>query len=160
LCYLFQEPQGAIVTKNGKAGWKHGMAMFFAGCAALLVAACGGDSDGGGGGSDDDQINRLVREFFDGTIKGEGDEAYDLLSAESQGDCSRQDFIEQSELAQELFDAIGSEVKVNRVYDIKISGDTATAKIEVTVDGETSGDEIDDAEFVRENGRWKVNESC
>jgi len=144
------------VRKNHRAGWKGSVAAVIIGCAALLTAACGGDSNGG---SDEDQITDVTREFFDLTINGDPAKAYDLLDSASQADCSEVDFIEQSELAKSFFDSIGEEIKLERVYNIQINGDRATANIDVTVDGEGSN-EAGVGTYVRENGEWKMAEGC
>lgn len=134
------------------------VAALFLGIAMLFVSACGGSSSGGSG--DEAEITTLVEDFFDATVKGNGDKGYALLSAESKSNCTEAEFKEQAESTAEFFEALGTKVELKRVHDIKVDGDNATAKIEVLVDGE-AGDSADEpVPFVKEGGKWKILEGC
>jgi hypothetical protein len=100
-------------------------------CFVLLVGACGGSSD-----SDEKQITSLVHSFFNESIKGDAAKAYEMIDAESKADCSKKEFTDDTEAAQSFFKSIGTKIEVSRVYDIKVSGDSATAKVDVKIDGE------------------------
>ncbi len=146
------------MAKSGtKSRWRE-VTGFLMGITVVLVAACGGDS----GGGDEAQIEAVVRDFFAFTVQGKGnaDKVYDLMDEESKGNCTKDEFIEQAEFTKSFFEGIGSEFKVKRIFDIKIDGDNATAKVEVTVDGELSDEGPEDTPFKKEGGKWRLSEAC
>lgn len=146
------------MAKSELIGRWRGVTGFLVGMTVLLVAACGGDS----GSSDEAQIEAVVRDFFAFTVLGKGnaDRVYDLMDAESKENCTKDDFLEQADFTKEFFEGIGSEFKVERVFDIKIDGDIATARVDVTVDGEHSDDGPDETPFKKEDGKWRLVEAC
>ena len=109
--------------------------------AALAVSACGE--------SDEDQIRSAVTGFTEGVQDKDAGKLCDSVITERipEGEkCEDQVSGEEFESVAKLEDI--------EVSDIKVDGDTATAKIVATVDGEKTED---DGTFKKIDGDWKLD---
>ena len=120
--------------------------------AALLFPAIAFLGCGGGGNSDEDQINSLLHSYIDYYIKSEPAQMYALLDAGSQQRCSEENFVSFISKAR---DALGErEFKIEQVVNLVVEGDSASATVIATVDGEEAGST--DNTLVKEDGEWKL----
>jgi len=110
---------------------------------ALAVSACGGDSD-------EDQIRSVVTEFAEAVQEKDGAKLCDsVVTGRIPG--GRQC---EGEVADAFFEEVeqAGEVEGVRVNEIEVEGDTATARVLVTVNGEEMDDE---GTFKKVDGDWK-----
>jgi protein-disulfide isomerase len=109
---------------------------------ALGVSACGGDSD-------EDQIRSAVTEFTEAVQDKDSAEFCDSVVTERIPEGKKcEDVVGGKE-----FEAIGKLEDI-KVSEIKVKGDTATAKVAATVDGKEMKD---DGSFKKVDGDWKLD---
>jgi hypothetical protein len=112
---------------------------------AIVAFGCGGDSDR-------DEIESVLRRYIDHYVKSEPEQMYPLLDAASRRNCSEENFAGFISRARE---ALGErEFKVVRVRDVVINGDTATATVESTVDGEAA--DPTENTLIKEGSAWRL----
>jgi hypothetical protein len=120
--------------------------------AALLLPAIALLACGGGGNSDENQVESVIRSYIDYYIKSEPAEMYALLDAGSQERCSEENFVSFISKAR---DALGDrEFKIEQVANLVVEGDSASATVIATVDGEET--DSTDNTLVKEDGVWKL----
>jgi ketosteroid isomerase-like protein len=110
--------------------------------AAVALAACGG-------GSDEEQIEEVVASVSDAVREKDAGQLCDSVVTERipEGEeCADQ-------ISADDFGSIG-DVESIEVTDIEVDGETATAQVSATVDGEETDD---DATFAKSDGDWKLN---
>lgn len=113
--------------------------------AAVLALGCGGDSD-------ESKIEDVLRSYIDAYVDLQPAEMYALLDSQSQARCTEDDFAAFIGRARE---ALGErEFEVVEVQDIVVNGDTATARVQSSVDGEAT-DPTENA-LLKEDGVWKL----
>lgn len=113
---------------------------------AILLLACGG------GDAEDSKVESVLRDYIDRYIESEPAEMYALLDSASQAQCSEEDFVAFISAARE---ALGErEFEITEIRNIVIDGDSASATVVSTVDGELS--DPTDNTLVEENGDWKL----
>ncbi|MFQ6331352.1 hypothetical protein ACLMAL_35190 [Nocardia sp. CWNU-33] len=106
--------------------------------------------------SDEKKIEAAIHEFYDALGK-------DGFRAAAAKACAsdRADFDSLSQEQKQAFDAAQVSVTINRIEDIVVTGDTATAHIvghlTLTLPGETPNTDDSTNEHLRkENGKWRV----
>jgi ketosteroid isomerase-like protein len=102
--------------------------------------------------SDESKIKDTVNKFFDAISDGDYEQMFDYAVG---GDQMTQ---EQKDAAVQLlkqFMPSGVEIKVKTVDDVKVTGDTATASIVITIGGTDSP--AQNLNFKKEDGSWKID---
>ena len=115
---------------------------------ALVVVSVGC----GSGSSDESKIKDTVNKFFDAISDGDYEEMFDYAVG---GDQMTQ---EQKDAAVQLlkqFMPSGVEIKVKSVDNVKVTGDTATASVVITMSGQESP--AQNLNFKKEDGSWKID---
>ncbi len=112
-------------------------------CAVLLVAC-------GGSGSDEDQIRDVVQDFGEAANDKDAGAICGLVVSkelEDEEDCEKR--VDKEGLIGGL-----ESVKDIEIRDIKVDGDSATAKIKATL-----GDQTDEGpgKFRKVDGEWKLD---
>jgi hypothetical protein len=112
---------------------------------AVLLFACGG-------GSEKSRVESVLRDYIDRYIESKPAEMYALLDSGSQAQCSEEDFVAFISAARE---ALGErEFKITEIRDTVIDGESASATVVSTVDGEQS--DPTENTLVKENGNWRL----
>jgi hypothetical protein len=113
----------------------------------VLIACCA--ALGACGSSDEDKVKESLDSFAKAV--GDKDEAAfcDTVTSEQ---IRKSDSCEKQVKASDL-EAVG-EINDIKAEDIKVNGDTATAKVSVTVQGQRSSDA---ASFRKIDGDWKID---
>jgi hypothetical protein len=148
--------------KNGSGGGSALPFMVALGAAVLVIAGVFAFQflgHGNSGLSDSAQIQRTAGQYYGALNKGR---YQDLVANTCAAKRAASDFPKSAgfedaqrravEADGERNIAAGSDFK-----DLKVDGDTATARITLTYDkGEPKRTETVDAKFVREDGKWKM----
>lgn len=112
-----------------------------------VLTACGG---GGGGDSDEDQIKSAVEQFATGVLDKDSGKACGVLTAKAVEEFSGDAGGDCEKLLDLVSEAITEEDRKEfenpKVTEIKVDGDSATAK----VDG-------DETRFTKDGGDWKID---
>ena len=115
----------------------------------LLTAVALGVSACGGGDSDEDQIRSVTADFSEAVQDKDGGKFCDSVVTEEIPKGKKC----EGELSDLFFKGIGKLEDV-KVSEIKVKGDTATAKVAATVDGKEMKD---DGSFKKVDGDWKLD---
>jgi ketosteroid isomerase-like protein len=111
---------------------------------ALGVSACGGVGD-----SDEDQIRSVTDDFTEAVQDKDAGKLCDSVAIEKIPEGKKC----EGELSDTFFKAVGKLEDV-KVSEIKVKGDTATAKVAATVEGKEMKD---DGSFKKVDGDWKLD---
>jgi hypothetical protein len=112
---------------------------------ALLLFACGGDSES-------DKVESVIRSYIDHYLDSEPAEMYALLDSDSQERCTQDSFVAFISSAREALDDRSFEI--SEIQNLVIDGDTASATVISTIDGELADPTEND--LVKEDGEWKL----
>jgi hypothetical protein len=111
----------------------------------FLLSGCGGDSE-------EDAVEAVLRSYIEHYLDSEPAEMYALLDAVSRRNCSQEDFVAFISRARE---ALGErQFEIAQIEDIVIIGDTASATVTTTVDGEAADPTQND--LIKEGSDWKL----
>lgn len=131
------------------------VAAMLATCAvAVPVAGCGG-SGGSGGGGDQKEIQALVEDFSAALLDTDGAKTCDLLTDKAINDLTGGDRAGCAKVidgAGEPGDADKKQLANPKVTELKVDGDTATAKITTDGDSDPAG-----TQFKKVGGEWKID---
>ncbi|MGE0059835.1 MAG: hypothetical protein AB7P33_17170 [Dehalococcoidia bacterium] len=105
-------------------------------------------------------VQSVVRTYFEAILKRDKDKAYDLLDSASKSKCTKAKFGENVDGLLAIFGMFGQDTKLQRVYDVKVSGDTAVSLAEFTIDGKPMSAGPIDVDTNKEGGKWLVVDSC
>jgi hypothetical protein len=127
------------------------VAALLATCAlAVPVAGCGG------GGGDQDDIQGVVDDFSSALLDTDGNKVCDLLTEnaikELTGGTSRDDCAKVIDDAGDPSDDDRKQLENPEVTDLKVDGDTATAKVQTEGDDDPSG-----TKFRKVDGEWLID---
>jgi hypothetical protein len=113
---------------------------------AILVFACGGAD------SEESKVESVLRDYVERYIDSEPAEMYALLDSASQAQCSEESYIGFISAARE---ALGErEFEITEIRDVVIDGDSASATVISTVDGEQA--DPTENTLVKEDGNWRL----
>ena len=126
--------------------------------AALALGACGATLAGCGGGGGEDDVEATLNSYVDAFVDGDGAKACSLMSAQTRtqftnrvklitktSDCGKS--IET--IRKQAGPTVLAALKKTEVSDVKVDGDTASAKL-------TSGANTSRAQLRKEGGEWRV----
>lgn len=117
--------------------------------ALLTAVALGVSACGGGGDSDEDQIRSVADEFTEAVRDKDAGRFCDSVVTEQIPDGKKC----EDEVSGQDFESI-PKVEDVKVSEIKVKGDTATAKVAATVEGKEMKD---DGSFKKVDGDWKLD---
>lgn len=113
---------------------------------------------GGQFGTPEDTIHTLIDAFN----SRDADEMYNCLSSDVQEDVTKSEIEDMFD----LMDNLNAQITVEKVSNVEISGDNATAQVtlKITVtdpvsEEKTSETDTSEMSFVKEDGKWKIKES-
>ena len=113
---------------------------------AILLLACGG------AGSEADRVESVLREYVAHYIASEPAEMYALLDTASQAQCSEENFVAFLSAARE---ALGErEFAITEIRDLVVDGESASATVVSTVDGEQA--DPTENTLIKEDGEWRL----
>lgn len=113
---------------------------------AILLFACGGAD------SEESKVESVLRDYVERYIDSEPAEMYALLDSASRAQCSEESYIGFISAARE---ALGErEFEITEIRDVVIDGDSASATVISTVDGEQA--DPTENTLVKEDGNWRL----
>ncbi|MGE0056406.1 MAG: nuclear transport factor 2 family protein [Dehalococcoidia bacterium] len=107
--------------------------------------------------SDDALITEVARTYVEAMYNGDPADAYELLDSRSQALCGKRRIIELGAMYHAMRETFLT-ITFDRVEDIEIDGDKATAKVFRKVNGSTRYYESRADHFVKEKGKWRYAE--
>ena len=114
---------------------------------ALMVVSVGC----GSGSSDESKIKDTVNGFFGAISDGDYEKLFDYYAGAGQMTQEQKD---QAVELLKTFMPSGIEIKVKSIEKVKVTGDTATASVVITMAGTDTP--AQDFNFVKEDGSWKL----
>ncbi len=131
-----------------------------------------GSNDGGGSSSssslvkeeklsgEQGNVQSVVRTYFEAILKRDKDKGYDLLDSASKAKCTKAKFGDNVDGLLGIFAMFGQDTKLQRVYDVKVTGDNAVSMAEFTIDGKPLSAGPLDIDTIKEGGKWLIVDIC
>lgn len=118
--------------------------------ATIALTACGGETDQESDEeSDEEQVENAVVSFFDASKEEDAAKFCDVVIVEPIPEGEQC----EDQISADDFEGSG-DVENLEVTDIEVDGESATAQVAATVDGE---EETQDLSFRKADGDWKID---
>lgn len=106
-------------------------------------------------------IESTMKNYFDAFLKEDAAKAYQYLDVASRAKCDQAKFATNVTGMNAVYHMFGTkEVKYSKATEINVTGDTATAKVEILFDGKPAVAGPISTTLRKDNGKWGVEDVC